>query len=74
MAVVAQQAGVTNMVNLSHRNASATHKAYELIQTGKLGHIMHVKASYRQSWLGEIGRKRTSGSGGPQRNMAARTR
>ena len=45
MAETAQQAGVINMVNFSYRNASAIHKAHELIQAGKLGHIMHVEAS-----------------------------
>ena len=51
MAETAQKAGVINMVNFSYRNASAIHKAHELIQAGKLGHIMHVEASYLQSWL-----------------------
>ncbi len=77
MAETAQQAGVINMVNFSYRNASAIHKAHELIQAGKLGHIMHVEASYLQEagWsarLGGIGRKRTSGSGDSPPSMEAR--
>lgn len=51
MAVAAREAGVINMVNLSYRNAPAIHQARELIAAGALGRIMHVDASYRQSWL-----------------------
>ena len=40
-----------NMVNLSYRNAAALHKAHQLIASGKLGEILHVDASYLQSWL-----------------------
>ena len=77
MAETAQQAGVINMVNfLSYRNASAIHKAHELIQAGKLGHIMHVEASYLQSWLVSKAwgdwEERTSGSGDYPPNMEAR--
>jgi predicted dehydrogenase len=51
MADAAQRAGVINMVNLSYRNASAIQKAHQLVQQGALGRIMHVEASYLQSWL-----------------------
>lgn len=51
MARAAQKAGVINMVNLSYRNAPALQKAAQLVQAGKLGEIVHVEASYRQSWL-----------------------
>jgi predicted dehydrogenase len=51
MAEAAQAAGVVHLVNFSYRNASAIHKAYELVQSGQLGTVMHVEASYLQSWL-----------------------
>jgi predicted dehydrogenase len=51
MADAAANAGVINMVNLSYRNSSAIQKAHEMVQQGKLGKIMHVEASYLQSWL-----------------------
>jgi predicted dehydrogenase len=51
MARAAQKAGVINMVNLSYRNAPALQKAAQLVQSGKLGEIVHVEASYLQSWL-----------------------
>jgi predicted dehydrogenase len=51
MAEAAKAAGVINMVNLSYRNASAIHKAHQLVQEGALGRILHVEASYLQSWL-----------------------
>ena len=51
MARAAQKSGVINMVNLSYRNAPALQKAAQLVQAGKLGEIVHVEASYRQSWL-----------------------
>ena len=51
MAKAAREAGVINMVNFSYRNNSALHKARELICKGALGRVMHVEASYLQSWL-----------------------
>jgi predicted dehydrogenase len=39
------------MVNFSYRNAAAVQKAAQLVTTGRLGHIVHVEASYLQSWL-----------------------
>ncbi len=51
MADAARLAGVINIVNLSYRNASAIQKAHQLVQQGALGRIMHVEASYLQSWL-----------------------
>jgi len=50
MADAAQRAGVANMVNLSYRNSSASQKAHQLSQQGALGQVMHVEASYLQSW------------------------
>ena len=51
MADAAARAGVINMVNLSYRNSSAIQKAHQMVKQGKLGTIMHVEASYLQSWL-----------------------
>lgn len=51
MAKAAKKAGVINMVNFTYRNASAIQKARELVESGKLGDIVHVEASYLQSWL-----------------------
>jgi predicted dehydrogenase len=51
MVKAARSKGVINMVNLSYRNASAIHKAHQLIASGKLGAIVHVNANYLQSWL-----------------------
>lgn len=51
MAEAARRAGVINMVNLSYRDAPAIQHARELIASGAIGRVMHVDASYRQSWL-----------------------
>jgi len=51
MVKAAKSKGVINMVNLSYRNAAAIHKAHQLISSGKLGTVVHVDASYLQSWL-----------------------
>ena len=51
MAKAAKKAGVINMVNFTYRNAPAIQKARELVRAGKLGDIVHVEASYLQSWL-----------------------
>jgi predicted dehydrogenase len=55
MADVARRKRVINMVNLSYRNSSAIHKAHEIVQAGTLGRIMHLEASYLQSWLSSTG-------------------
>jgi predicted dehydrogenase len=51
MVEAAKKKGVINMVNFSYRNAAVIHKAHKLIKEGKLGEIVHVDASYLQSWL-----------------------
>lgn len=51
MAEVAAKSGVIHMVNFSYRNNSSIHKARELVSAGELGRILHVEASYLQSWL-----------------------
>jgi predicted dehydrogenase len=55
MVKAAKKKGVINMVNFSYHNASAIHKAHQLISSGKLGDIVHVDASYLQSWLASTG-------------------
>jgi predicted dehydrogenase len=51
MVKAAADQGVINMVNFSFRNAPALHLAHRLISSGELGRIVHVDASYLQSWL-----------------------
>jgi predicted dehydrogenase len=51
MARAAKKAGVINMVNFSYRNSSALQNAAQLVRDGELGEIVHVEASYLQSWL-----------------------
>nr|WP_297459384.1 Gfo/Idh/MocA family oxidoreductase [uncultured Halomonas sp.] len=51
MAEAAQRAGVINMINLSYRDAPAIQRARELVASGAIGRVMHVDASYLQSWL-----------------------
>lgn len=53
MAEAARKAGVINMVNFSYRNHSALHKARELVCEGMLGRVIHVEATYFQSWLAQ---------------------
>ncbi|EPC02709.1 oxidoreductase [Litchfieldella anticariensis FP35 = DSM 16096] len=51
MAEAARRAGVINMINLSYRDAPAIQHARDLIASGAIGRVMHVDASYLQSWL-----------------------
>ncbi len=51
MATTADKNKLINMVNLTYRNVPAIHMARRLVETGELGEIRHVEASYRQSWL-----------------------
>jgi len=51
MARAAARQGVINMVNFSYRNSSAIHRAHRLVQQGRIGRVLHVEASYLQSWL-----------------------
>lgn len=43
--------GVPNMINFSYRNSSAVQAASKLIADGGIGRIIHIEASYLQSWL-----------------------
>jgi predicted dehydrogenase len=51
MAAAARRKGVINMVNLSYRNSPAIHRARALVEAGEIGRVMHLEASYLQSWL-----------------------
>jgi predicted dehydrogenase len=47
----ARKRGIVTQVNFSYRNSSGAQAAAELIRSGGIGRIMHVEASYLQSWL-----------------------
>jgi predicted dehydrogenase len=51
MVVAARRAGVIHMINFSYRNWPAIHLAASIVQSGDIGEIRHVEASYLQSWL-----------------------
>jgi predicted dehydrogenase len=51
MARAAGKAGVVNMVHFNYRNWAPIQKIARLVQSGQLGAIRHVEASYHQSWL-----------------------
>jgi predicted dehydrogenase len=51
MLSASRRAGLVNMIHFSKRNSRGLAAAKELIAKGKLGRIMHVDASYLQSWL-----------------------
>jgi predicted dehydrogenase len=51
MAAAAGKAGVINMVNFSYRRSAALQKARQMIDSGTLGEVRHLEASYLQSWL-----------------------
>jgi predicted dehydrogenase len=51
MRVAAERARVVAMVNLTYRNVPALQKARELVRGGAIGEVIHVDASYLQSWL-----------------------
>ncbi len=51
MTQAAEQARVVAMVNLTYRNVPALQKARELVRGGAIGDVIHVEASYLQSWL-----------------------
>lgn len=51
MVKAAKKAGTVNLVNFSYRNWPAIHAVAEKVQSGELGEIRHVEASYHQAWL-----------------------
>jgi predicted dehydrogenase len=51
MTQAAEAAGLINMVNLTYRNAAAIQTARRMVESGEIGEVRHVQASYLQSWL-----------------------
>lgn len=51
MVAAAKKAGTVNLVNFSYRNWPALRAVAEKVQSGALGEIRHVEASYHQAWL-----------------------
>ena len=51
MAEAARKKRVITGVNFSYRKSAAVEKASRMVKEGKLGRIIHVEASYLQSWL-----------------------
>ena len=50
---VAARRKIATVVNFSYRNSSGAQAAAKLIKAGGIGRIMHVEASYLQSWLAQ---------------------
>ncbi len=46
-----EKSGKVGMVNFTYRNSPAIQKARQLVQSGAIGKVRHVEASYLQSWL-----------------------
>jgi predicted dehydrogenase len=53
MAEAAKARGVVNLVNLTYRNVPALQQAARVVKSGALGRLMHLEASYLQSWLAQ---------------------
>jgi predicted dehydrogenase len=51
MLAVAKESGLVNMIHFSKRNSRGLAAAKAMIGEGRLGRILHVDASYLQSWL-----------------------
>ena len=51
MLAAARRAGVVHLVNFSYRNWPALQAVARVVQSGRLGAVRHVEASYLQSWL-----------------------
>ena len=51
LADLAAEAQVVNMVNFVHRGSPELQKAAEIVKSGELGNVMHIEASYLQSWM-----------------------
>jgi predicted dehydrogenase len=49
----AARRGAPAMVNFSYRDAFGAQAAAELVRGGGIGRVMHVEASYLQSWLAQ---------------------
>ena len=53
MLAAAKKSRAANMVNFSYRNSCGLQGAAAHIAEGKIGRVMHVEASYLQSWLAQ---------------------
>jgi predicted dehydrogenase len=53
MSDAAARKGVVTQVNFSYRNASGAQAAAAWVAAGGIGRVMHVEASYLQSWLSQ---------------------
>lgn len=51
MADAAEKAGVINQVHFTYRNWAPLQRITDIVQSGKIGEVRHVEASYHQSWL-----------------------
>ena len=51
MTEAAEAAGLVAMVNLTYRNVAELQRARQIVQSGEIGKVKHVEASYLQSWL-----------------------
>jgi predicted dehydrogenase len=51
MADAAEEAGLVAMVNLTYRNVAELQRARAIVQSGAIGEVKHIEASYLQSWL-----------------------
>ena len=51
MTEAAENAGLVAMVNLTYRNVAELQRARQIVQSGEIGKVKHVEASYLQSWL-----------------------
>jgi predicted dehydrogenase len=53
MREAARRHGALTMVNFSYRNAAGAQAAADLVRGGGIGRVLHVQASYLQSWLAQ---------------------
>jgi len=51
MTDMAAAQGLVGMVNLTYRNVAELQKLREIVQSGEIGTVKHIEASYLQSWL-----------------------
>lgn len=51
MAAAAREAGVKTAVNFTYRNVPAARFVKEIIDSGEIGEVFHVIATYNQGWL-----------------------
>ena len=69
MAELAQAKGLPTFVWFNYRRCPAVAMAHQLIKSGELGRILHIRAKYLQDWAGENVpmawrfKKETAGSG-----------